>query len=272
MTQQGQTEVRKQDTRREPVGDRLERPWTSAEWLAWFNTNAGQKSLVPWEAGAESTEAELAAVGRSLQAWQLGESSEGNHLRHVAALHAARIGDPDYALAVDLFIREEQRHGELLGRFLDLAGVGRLTADWGDSLFRAARSCLPNMETWTTPVVMVETLAMIYYNAVRRATRSRVLRAICVRLLADEGPHIRFQCERLAALRRQRSGLGRLLTLVGQHVFFLVVVLLVWVGHQKALRAGGYGWRHYWRASWDRMKAAWQRMDPDRYDWTPKTG
>ena len=80
---------------------------------------------------------------------------------------------------IDLFIREEQYHGELLGRFLDLSGPGRVRADWGDSLFRAARYSVTNMEVWTTPVVMVETLAVIYYNAVRRATDSPVLRVVC---------------------------------------------------------------------------------------------
>src|SRR5581483_3217776 len=106
--------------------------------------------------------------------------------------------------AVEWFIREEQRHGELLGRFLDLAGAGRVRADWGDRLFRAVRYCLPNMEVWTTPVVMVETLALVYYNALRRATGSAVLRGICARILADEVPHLRFQCERLAAMFRGR--------------------------------------------------------------------
>src|SRR5438874_9115726 len=141
---------------------------TTAEWLAYFRANAARLRPVPWRAGAEVTAAELSAIARSLQAWQLGETSDGRHLRRAAARYGARVGDPDYAAVVELFIREEQRHGELLGRFLDLAGVGRLQADWGDWLFRAVRYCLPNMETWTTPVVMVETLAMIYYNAVRR--------------------------------------------------------------------------------------------------------
>ena len=90
-----------------------------------------------------------------------------------------RVGDPDLPAVIDLFIREEQYHGELLGRFLDLSGPGRVRADWGDSLFRAARYSVTNMEVWTTPVVMVETLAVIYYNAVRRATDSPVLRVVC---------------------------------------------------------------------------------------------
>jgi hypothetical protein len=57
------------------------------------------------------------------------------------------------------------------------------------------------MEVWTTPVVMVETLALVYYNAIRRA-----------------------------------------------------------------LRAGGYNWRNYWRASWTKMNASWRLMDRSRHD------
>jgi len=148
-----------------------------------------------------------------------------------------------------------------------LAGVGRLKADWGDRLFRAARYCLTNMEAWTTPVVMVETLAMVCYNAIRRATGSRVLRTICRQILADEVPHVRFQCERLARILRDRPPFGMGLTMLAQRLGFLVVLLLVWLGHRRALRAGGYGWRRYWRAAWDRMRAAWRLMDPRRYHW-----
>jgi hypothetical protein len=242
-------------------------PKSSAEWVAYFQANALNGRGIPWERGAEVTNAERDAICHSLQAWQLGETSDGRHLRAAAARHARRIGDPDYLPAVEYFIREEQRHGELLGRFLDLSGVGRVRKNWGDHLFRAARYLLPNMETWTTPVVMVEVLALIYYNALRRATHSAVLTTICSQILADEIPHIRFQCERLALIYRHRSRPGLWMTMAVQRVFFLVVVLLVWFGHRGALRAGGYGWRHYWRAAWDRMTAAWRAMEPTRYRW-----
>ncbi len=249
------------------------RAGTTEAWLTYFRANAARHRPVPWEEGAGVTPEELLEIARSLQAWQLGETSEGGHLRAAAARYAARVGDPAYVTVIELFIREEQRHGELLGRFLDLAGVGRRTADWGDALFRAARYCVTDIEVWTTPVVMVETLAMIYYNAVRRATRSRVLREICGQILADEVPHVRFQCERLALLLRRRSGPGRRLTLLAQRLLFLVVVVLVWVGHRRALRAGGYSWRRFWRSAWDRMAWGWRLMTlaepPRRRTWSP---
>jgi hypothetical protein len=243
---------------------REHRPLTSAEWLAYFRANADRGRAVPWERGAEVTSSELTPIIRSLQ---LGETSDGSHLRAAAARYAEHVGDPAYARAVDMFIREEQWHGAMLGRFLDLAGVMRLTADWGDCLFRAVRYCITDMEVWTTPVVMVETLALVYYNAIRRATGSAVLRGICSRILSDEVPHLRFQCERLASLFQHRSPCGMMLTMLAQRCFFLAILLLVWLGHRRALRAGGYGWRRYWRAARDRMSVGWKLMDPRRYVW-----
>jgi hypothetical protein len=240
---------------------------STAGWLAYFRANAARRRPIPWDAGCDVAAAQLDPVARSLQGWQLGETSDGRHLRAAAARHAARVGDPDLPAVIDLFIREEQRHGELLGRFLDRAGVGRVKADWGDFLFRAVRYCVTDMEAWTTPVVMVETLAVVYYNAVRRATDSPALRAVCAQILADEVPHVRFQCERLAALLHARPPWGRRLTMLCQRLFFLGVLVLVWLGHRRALRAGGYGWGRYWRAAWSKMNAAWRMMDPRRYAW-----
>src|SRR5207248_9394291 len=114
-----------------------------------------------------------------------------------------------------------------------------VTRNWGDTLFRAARYCVSDMEFWTTPVVMVETLAVVYYNALRRATGSAVLRAVCSQILADEVPHLQFQCERLAILLRGRSRFALRLTLLAQRLAFAAVVGLVWLGHRRALRAGG---------------------------------
>ncbi len=260
MAQCVETFAASQETAVNHAGDAAAR--STAEWVAYFRSNAVRSRPIPWRCGAEVTAAELAAIGRSLQAWQLGETSDGRHLRAAAARYAARTADPDYLTAIELFIREEQRHGAMLGCFLDLTGLGRRTADWGDRLFRLARYCLTNIEVWTTPVVMVETLAMVYYNAIRRATRSRVLRTICAQILADEVPHVRFQCERLGSILTRRSRWARRLTLLAHRPFFLLIVLLVWLGHRRALRAGGYGWRHYWRVAWSKMNVAWRLMEP----------
>jgi hypothetical protein len=55
--------------------------------------------------------------------------------------------------------------------------------------------------------------------------------------------------------------------MLAHRLFFLVIVVLVWAGHRRALRAGGYRWRRYWRAAYAKMTTAWQRMDPRQYEW-----
>jgi hypothetical protein len=243
------------------------RHWNSARWTAYFRVNARDRLTVPWEAGAGATPEELAAIAGSLRAWQLGESSDGAHLLAAAQSYAGRVNDPEFLEAIRLFIAEEQRHGADLGRFLDLAGIPRKSRDWGDTFFRAIRYLVPRMEIWATPVVMVETHAMLYYRAIHDATGSPVLKQICTQILRDEMPHIRFQCERLSILHRRRPRPLYAVTMACHRVFFAATTLAVWLGHRRALRAGGYGFRRFWREAWSRMRQAWRMMDPRNYVW-----
>lgn len=240
---------------------------TSAQWHEHYLKNAGSLLEVPWERGAGITADEKRAVGKSLSAWQLGETSDGRHLLKAAGRYAEEQDDPFFLEAVRLFIQEEQRHGADLGRFLDLAGIRRVSRNWGDSLFRAFRYAIPSMEIWVTVVIMVETLALIYYRAVRDATGSKVLRRICDRILRDEVHHIRFQYERLAILLRRRPRWLLQATLRLHRVLFAGIALAVWAGHGRALIAGGFDFRTYWRSAWMRMSYAWRRMEPARYQW-----
>jgi hypothetical protein len=240
---------------------------SSPEWFAYFTKNAARQRDIPWEQGACVSAAELNEIAASLRAWQLGETSDGAHLLAAAKNYAAKVGDPDFPEVVRLFIKEEQRHGGNLGRFLDLAGVERARSDWGDTLFRFVRYSFPSMEVWATPVVMVETHAMIYYHAIRCATRSPVLRRICEQILADEVAHIRFQCQRLAILHRRRARWLRALIVAAHRPMFAAVTLAIWAGHRRALRAGGYPFSRFWRAAWRRMRYAWRKMAPESYRW-----
>ena len=241
--------------------------WTSAQWVAYFRANRQNLLEVPWEAGASVSREELAKIVDSLRAWQLGETSDGSRLMRAAKKHAERIGDPGFVEAIRLFIAEEQRHGEELGKFLDAAGVPRAKRNLGDSLFRVFRHFLMQMEVWATIVVIIEVHAMLYYAAIRRATSSAVLRCICRQILRDEVPHIRFQCERLAILHHRRKRVFRWLTAGLHRISFVGITLAIWVAHRRALRAGGFTFRRFWRKAWRQMAAAWRMMDPKAYCW-----
>src|SRR5215468_10339104 len=87
-------------------------------WRDYYQANARLLLALPWERGAELTAAERDAVAASLQDFQLGESSEGRNLLRRAEQYAERADDPEYVEAMQLFVREEQRHARVLGRFL----------------------------------------------------------------------------------------------------------------------------------------------------------
>lgn len=240
---------------------------TSDQWYTYYEANAKFQLEIPWQRGAEITENERNAIAASLAAWQLGETSDGSHLLAAAKNYAQRINDPKYVDVIKLFIKEEQRHGGDLGRFLDLAQIPRLKRNWGDTLFRTLRYAIPTMEIWTTPVIMVETLALVYYKAIQKATNSPVLQQLCQQILRDEVKHIRFQYERLAILHQKRPVWLRQLTYLLQKILFCIPVTLIWIGHYRALIAGGYTFRSYWRDAWVKMNFSWERMKPQRYQW-----
>ena len=100
-----------------------------------------------------------------------------------------------------LFIAEEQNHSGILGRFLDREGIPRLTNDWVDGAFRRLRK-LAGLDICAMTLVTAEVLAIPFYQALRDATRSALLRSICVRILCDEAAHLNYQALTIGLVRR----------------------------------------------------------------------
>ena len=55
--------------------------FTSQKWIAYFESNATQQR-VNWNLLPEISQTEINIILSSLQAWQLGETSDGMHLLH----------------------------------------------------------------------------------------------------------------------------------------------------------------------------------------------
>lgn len=236
-------------------------------WVAYFQRNARSVTAEDFKAPAnpEMPPAVRSALAGSLPAWQLGETSDGRHLRAAARQYARRHDDPRFLDAVDLFIREEQRHGAALGDWLDRVGMPRKTRDLGDGLFRLCRYAIPNYAVWASVVVMVEAMAEIYYAAVRRLTPCLRLQSECDRILRDEVRHIQFQCEHLALTRRNLPRGGRWMLRAAEAAFYAVVCATVWVGHGRLLRLAGISAGAFVRAAAAKFRHVQTLMDPDRY-------
>lgn len=248
----------------------LRSPLSSDLWVAWFERNARSVTSDDFKppATAEMLGALRAVLAGSLPAWQLGETSDGRHLRAAARRYALVHGDPGFLEAVDLFIREEQRHGAALGDWLDRVGIPRRSRDLGDSLFRFCRYLIPNYAMWAAVVVMVESMAEIYYASVRRLTPCLRLQSECDRILRDEVKHIQFQCEHLAICRRGLPRTMRAGVFALEVAFYAVVCTSVWLAHGKLMRLSGLTLRGFTIAAAEKFRFAQSLMDPDRYQFT----
>ena len=217
---------------------------TSKQWIEHFNVNA-LKERVDWSLKPTISEREVCTILHSLQAWQLGETSDGTHLLHASTLYANKIFDPDYVMAVRLFIIEEQKHGRNLGRYLDAINKPRIKANWGDSLFRKIRYFNTNMEIWTLAVITVESAAQVFYQCLKNSTNCSLLKQICTDILIDESFHIDFQTERMAIIFNSKSFVSRLFMRNIYPVFFFATSLVVWFAHKNLFKAGGTGFKKY---------------------------
>ena len=231
-------------------------PSASAAWRVYFESNAQVPSAIPWERGADLDRQARAAVARSIQEFQRGESSEGKHLYHYAERYATETGDHDYLYALRLFIAEEHRHARDLARFLQLNGLPLVRRAWADTVFRRLRNVLRSLEISIAVLVTAEIFAQVYYAALQRATGSTVLQRLCERILLDEERHVQFQTWQLSRMRGRRLGAARLLALVLQRVLFMGTCLVVWSGHRPALRAGGHTFASFWSAAWSQFRLA----------------
>lgn len=219
---------------------------TSNYWIGHFRENAVQKR-VNWDMMPTITPDEMVTILPSLQAWQLGETSEGKHLIATSEKYAKKVGDIKYVDAIRLFIKEEQKHGNNLGQYLDAIGQPRIKKDWGDSLFRRVRYFNTNMELWTLAVVVVESTAQIFYQALKDATGCELLKSICNDILIDEAYHITFQTERLAIIYDGKNNFSKAWRKAAYKYFFYATSLLVWAGHRKLFKAGGNTFESYTR-------------------------
>ncbi|MBW4890675.1 ferritin-like domain-containing protein [Mucilaginibacter sp. HMF5004] len=211
---------------------------TSKNWIAHFNNNA-EVFRVNWNLRPTVTPQEVETILPSLQAWQLGETSDGANLLSASTKYAGKIGDVDYVEAVKLFIKEEQKHGNNLGRYLDAIGKPRIQKDWGDSLFRKVRYFNTSMEIWTLAVIVVESTAQIFYQALKDATNCQLLKQICTDILIDEAYHITFQTDRLQVIFDGKTTTAKSWRKYAYKLFFYLTATTVWLAHKQLFRAGG---------------------------------
>ncbi len=174
---------------------------TSYDWVEYFYQNAPEP-IFPWVDSIRLSGAEKLAVIASIQQFQLGEDASGARMLERAQRFSRETGDLGLIAALKLFLREEQRHSKILGRFLQIENAPCLRKHWVHSAFRWLRG-LAGLELCLKVLVTAELLARPYYAALRDATGSPLLRSICQRIFDEEGAHLRFQAFALSRFQNR---------------------------------------------------------------------
>jgi hypothetical protein len=207
------------------------------DWAAHFACNVwGAGPEMGWDSAPHLTEAELRLVGPSLRQFQLGENAEGRTLKARASEYCTANGIAHLTESTQLFIKEEQRHSAILGRFLLREGVVLLEKDPVDGAFRWLRK-LAGFELAVTVLSSAECLAVPYYAAVRDATGSELLQRICTGILRDEARHLCYQGQVLALFSRERGFWRESVTRTLHRLLVLAAGCVVYAQHRQLFRA-----------------------------------
>jgi hypothetical protein len=224
-------------------------------WLAFFRSRRDRAVDLPWDEEGPLDPGGRARIARSIATFQLGESSDGGHLRSASARFGARHGVPALAEITGLFIAEEQLHAALLASFMKRHEIPLLREQWSDRIFRSLRR-LGGYEGSISVLLVAEMIALTYYRALAAATPSPVLREICSVILADEEAHVRYEAGLLRAIRSRRPEPVRAAARWLHALLHAGALGVVYAGHRAVLGAGGYGARAFWRAGWERFREA----------------
>jgi hypothetical protein len=219
-------------------------PSSYESWHCYFLNNRAASDVLQWSTSSLLSTVERQIVARSIQQFQLGEWARGRGFVRRASAHPILGADCWLVPSLQLFIAEEQRHSNILGKFLDHEHIPRLTNHWLDKVFRRLRK-LAGLEICAAVLVTAEVLAMSYYQALRDATSSPLLKAICTRILSDEEAHLNYQALTLGLIRCPLSRRSRAVRSLCHSVFFRGTALVLWQQHRAVFRAAGWNYQRF---------------------------
>lgn len=219
------------------------------KWLEYFKSNQDHFDHLDWRNDDIVTPGERRTILSSIRQFQRGEYSEGKHFLEFAK----NMNDESYVHALRFFIKEEQDHAMVLGKFMDSHNMKKLKNDWLDNVFRRLRK-LAGLECTITVLLTAEIISMIYYQALAKVTASNLLKHICRQILTDEEMHLQFQSFSLRVLYEKKNILSIFISRILHRILMGGTIVMVWIFHRKVLKAGNYYFFDFFKAVFSEFK------------------
>ncbi len=214
-----------------------------ANWTRWrsFFERRKDRALPPLDPKVDYAMLPR-SLARSIAIFQLGESGGGTIVAQARRSKLRGI-DADYAAALDLFVKEEHRHANILAMCVRLMHGELISKNWTARLFVAGRRLI-GLRLKVLVLLAAEVVGICYYSAIASRLPGGPMRHWLRELADDERGHLDFHCD---FLRSQTQGVVR------KRVFMAVwrcvmcaAAITVMVDHRKTLHDLRLSRREIW--------------------------
>lgn len=210
-------------------------------WVDFFSARADR--ALP-ELHAQSGPGPLpASVARSLAIFQLGESGGGTIVAQARASSIREIDDA-YADAMALFVREENRHADILAICVRLLGGELIRENWTAKLFVWSRRLI-GLRLKVIVLLAAEVVGICYYHLLASRMPPCGIRSWLSQLVNDEKSHLEFHCEFLRS--QVSSPIRRWVFVITWRATMLAAAVVVMIDHRAAIRDMGLDYATVWR-------------------------
>lgn len=217
------------------------------EWREFFLQRAGRP--VPGLRAKRDALRLPPSVARSLAIFQLGESGGGTVVGQARNSRLPHV-DADYAEAMDLFVKEENRHANVLALCVRLLGGELIRQNWTARLFVFTRR-LMGLRLKVVVLLAAEVVGICYYHLLASRIPPGSVQDWLNELVVDEKAHLRFHCRFLQSQTPTRW--RQWIFVVVWRTVMLAAALAVMLDHRAAMHDMGLSrltvWRRWMRYS-----------------------
>jgi len=213
-------------------------------WREWKELFEGRRNRLLPVAEPLRVYSELPpSLAQSLAIFQLGESGGGTIIEQARASNLPQI-DEHYADAMALFVREENRHADILAVCVQQLGGKLINDNWTATLFVSTRRLI-GLRLKVLVLLAAEVVGICYYHLLATRLPKSPIRSWLRELVSDEQSHLDFHCCFLNS-QCDRAWKRGLFILIWRATMVLAAIAVM-IDHGAAIRDLGIDRRAIWR-------------------------
>lgn len=239
----------------------------NVDWESWqkFFAKRKDRPMPSLQEGGEAVQLPR-SVARSLAIFQLGESGGGTIIEQARHSRLPHV-DKHYADAMALFVKEENRHANVLAVCVRILGGELIRKNWTAGLFVFSRR-LMGLRLKVIVLLAAEVVGICYYHLLSSRMPPCQVKDWLAELVTDEKSHLYFHCRFLKSQTPTRWR-QRLFVSVWRCTMFAAAITVM-IDHRAAIRDIGLATGTVWQR-WMAYSSLAEQLVIDSNDALPNT-